>query len=48
MTITAEAILQIVQVGILTGIFFRLGSHGAKIESMDTRVKRIEERNVSC
>ena len=45
MTVTPEAVLQVAQIAILTGIFFRLGSHGAKLEGMETRVKRIEERN---
>lgn len=42
MQITPEAVLQVAQVAILTGIFFRLGRHGAEIEGVKHRVERIE------
>ena len=44
MSISPETVLQVAQVGILTGIFFRLGRHGAEIEGMKNRVGRIEEK----
>lgn len=44
MTLTVEAVLQVVQVGVLTAIFFRLGRHGAKLENMEFRVRRVEEK----
>jgi len=44
-TITPEAVLQVMQVAILTAIFFRLGSHGAQIESVKDRVMRLEGKS---
>lgn len=42
--ITAEAVLSVAQLAVLTAIFFRLGRHGAEIESVKNRVGRIEQR----
>lgn len=44
MIITPEAVLSIAQVALLTGIFFRLGRHGAEIEGVKNRVGKMEER----
>lgn len=43
--IGAEGILialAIGNTGLLTAIFFRLGSHGSRLDALDNRVKRLE------
>lgn len=44
MTITPEAVLQVVQIVILSGIFIRIGAHGASIKSHAHRISNLEGR----
>lgn len=43
MTITPEAVLQVVQVAVLTGIFMRMGKFGEAITNLKARVTRLED-----
>lgn len=43
MTFTPEAVLQIAQIAILTGIFRRLGVLGEATASLKQRVTRVED-----
>ncbi len=42
MTVTPEAVLQVAQICVLTGIFLRLGRFGEAIENLKNRVTRLE------
>jgi len=35
---------QVVQIGLLTGIFFRLGSNGARLNNLEFRISKQEEK----
>lgn len=44
MTITPEAVLQIAQIGVLMGIFLRMGKFGEAIDGLKRRVGTLEEK----
>lgn len=43
MTVTPEAIIQVVELGVLTGIFLRMGKFGEAIESLKRRQAKLED-----
>lgn len=43
MTITPEAIIQVAEIGVLLGIFTRLGRFGEAIEGLKGRLKKVED-----
>lgn len=42
MTITPEAMIQVAEIGVLIGIFARLGRFGEAIEALKKRTDRLE------
>lgn len=44
MTITPEAVLQVAQIGVLMGIFLRMGKFGEAIDALKRRVSNLEEK----
>lgn len=42
MSITPEAIIQVAEIGVLIGIFTRLGRFGEAIESLKRRTEKLE------
>ena len=44
MTITPEAIIQVIEIGVLAGIFHRMGRFGAEIEAHDGRLNKLETK----
>lgn len=43
MTVTPEAIIQVVELGVLTGIFMRMGKFGEAIGSLKARLTKLED-----
>ncbi|MEJ5217104.1 hypothetical protein WG622_02535 [Cognatishimia sp. D5M38] len=44
MTITPEAVIQVIELGVLTGIFYRMGRFGAEISAHDGRIDKLESK----
>ncbi len=44
MTVTPEAIIQLIELGVLTGIFMRIGAHGEAIGGLKRRVTKLEDK----
>lgn len=44
MTVTPEAIIQVIELGVLTGIFYRMGRFGAEIEAHEGRIEKLETK----
>jgi|GEM_PF-3377886 len=42
MSITPEAVIQVVEIGVLIGIFTRLGKFGEAIDSLKRRTEKLE------